>query len=101
MMSSRVPIVLYINSPEEVSPGVFEPVYTPLKIKAEQEQISQRRRDLASYEGRVITARFRVKSYLITGAVDKVLWGGSTYKVNQVLENVEDHDSIIEIGELV
>ncbi len=101
MRSTRCSIVLYYDSRQEVAKGVWENKLTPKTIKAQQEQIYQRRQDAAMLEGLVITARFKVRTENIEGDLKYVIWQGNKYKVNQVTENITNHFSTIEIGEMI
>lgn len=101
MRSTRVAITLFYNEPIEVEPGVWQDVLTSKKVKAEEEQIYQRRKDVAFAEGFVITARFRIRSNLFKGDLKYVEWQNKKYKVNTVFEELETHYTIIEIGQLV
>lgn len=101
MKSTRSAITLGYEVRNEVELGTFEPVLTEKKVKAEQEQIFQRRLDLAMQEGFVITARFRVRSNLIKGELKYVFWKGKKYKVNSMNEDSESHFTLIELGQLM
>jgi hypothetical protein len=87
----------------EVERGVWENQLISKKVKAEQEQIYQRRLDQATLEGLVITARFRIRSELIKGDLKYVSWKDpqKKYKVNSVNHYNESHFTVIEIGELI
>ncbi len=101
MKSTRCSITLYLDARQEVERGVWENKLTSKTVKAEQEQVYQRRRDTAMLEGFVITARFIIRAENISGELKYVGWQGNKYKVNQVTENVANHFSVIEIGEMI
>lgn len=101
MNASRTAITLAYDGRYEVENGVWEDEVVEKKVKAEQEQIFQRRLDQANLEGLVITARFRVRSILVKSDLKYVLWKGQKFKVNSVNQIIGTHDSIIEIGGLI
>lgn len=101
MKSTRVAITLFYNELVEIENGVWENSLTEKKVKAEEEQVYQKRRDMAFAEGFVITARFMIRSNLFHGDLKYVEWNGKKYKVNTVDEDSENHYTVIEIGELV
>lgn len=101
MKSTRCSIVLGYDERVEIEPGVWENNLVEKKIKAEQEQIYQRRLDLALQEGNVITARFRIRSNLIKSDLKYVAWQGNQYKVNNIYDDVDRHYTIIEIGQMI
>ena len=101
MNSKRTAITLGYDAREEIEKGVWENNLTEKKVKAYQENIFQSRLDKAFQEGFVIKARFRIRAFLVTGELKYVEWKGLQYKVNTVNEDLESHDVIIEIGELI
>ena len=101
MRSTRTAICLGYVERVEVEAGVFEDEVNEVKVKAEQQQVYQRRLDMAFVEGFKITARFIIRNNLITDGLKYVKWKGNKYKVNQIIENVENHLTTIEIGELL
>ncbi|EOT42749.1 DUF7253 family protein [Enterococcus dispar] len=101
MKSSRTAITIAYNRRVEVEAGVWENELVENKVKAEQQAIYQSRRDRALADKQTLTARFSVRSHLITTELDYVVWKGRKYKVNQAIENTDDHFTIIEIGELI
>lgn len=101
MMSTRTTITLGYTKREEVERGVWEDARRQNTVKAEEQQIFQSRKDRASLEGKVITARFEIRSHHIQGALNYVEWKNAKYKVNGIYPNNERHFTIIEIGELV
>ncbi|MBL1223731.1 phage head completion protein [Enterococcus sp. BWR-S5] len=102
MRLSRTAITISYTSREEVEAGVWENIESQKTIKAEQEQIYQRRIDQAQAEGLALTARFRIRSSFSSGIEIKyVEWKGARYKVSSVVNNIESHYMIIEIGEML
>jgi len=99
--STRVAITLFYNELVEMESGVWEDLLTSKKVKAEEEQIFQRRLDQAFAEGFVITARLSIRSNLFHGELKYVIWKGNKYKVNSVVVDPERHYTIIELGQLV
>lgn len=101
MKSTRVAIALFYNELVEFEPGVWEDTLIEKKVKAEEEQVYQRRMDMAFAEGFVITARFKIRSNLFQGDLKYVEWKNKKYKVNTVDVDPEAHYTIIEIGQLI
>lgn len=102
MRSSRTAITISYTTREEVEIGVWENVETKRTIKAEQEQLYQRRIDQAQAEGLTLTARFKIRSSFSSGIEIKyVEWKGARYKVSSVVNNIDSHYMIIEIGEML
>lgn len=100
MKSSRTAIILCYNERVEVEKGVFENQIFEKKVKAEKEKIFQRRLDKALADGQVITARFIIRSNLITDNLDYVIYQGKSYKVTVGSESESSHYTVIELGEL-
>lgn len=101
MKVARTAITLIFDNREEVKTGVWENKLTEKTVKAEQEQIFQRRLDKAMQEGFVINARFRVRSNVVADNLKYVFWKRKKYKVNRVNKDVTNHFAIIELGELI
>ncbi len=102
MRSSRTAITISYTTREEVEAGVWENVESEKTIKAEQEQLYQRRIDQAQAEGLALTARFKIRSNLASGIEIKyVRWKGDRYKVSSVVNNIESHYMVVEIGEML
>lgn len=101
MKSTRTAITLGYNERLEFEKGVFEDITKEVTVKAEQQQVYQRRLDVAMVEGFKITARFLIRNFKAKGNLKYVKYKGKKFKVNQVNENVENHFTTIEIGELL
>ncbi|HFU4203819.1 TPA: phage head-tail adapter protein [Streptococcus suis] len=101
MKSTRTSIMIAYVKRIEVEKGVFENELTERTVKAEQERIYQRRKDQARAEGRVLSARFKVRSNVVADELEYVTWKGNRYKVNSVEELIDSHYVAIELGELM
>lgn len=101
MKSTRTSITLAYDERQEIQPGVWENKLTEVTVKAQQEQIFQRRQDQLLLEGFVITARFLVREEHVQNDLKYVIWKGDKYKVNQVIKGIVNHFCVIEIGELI
>jgi len=101
-MERKAAIFLAYTERTETAPGVFENSETLLKVKADQEQVYQRRLEKAMADGLIVTARFKVRSELIpqTG-LNYVQYQGDKYKINFVQPQKNEHYTIIELGGLV
>lgn len=101
MKSNKYSIVLEYIERIEVVKGVWEDKITDKKVKAEKVQIYQRRLNEAMLEGLVITSRFRVRSEYINKNLKYIKFSDDKYKINSIHDNVKNHYSDIEIGEVV
>lgn len=101
MKSTRCSIQLEINVREEVEKGVFENSINYKTVKAEQEKIFQQRADQAKLQGLPINARFRIRGNYKTDDLDYVSFKGDRYKVLSVTPQLENHYTIIEIGQMM
>ena len=101
MKSSRTSLVITYNARVEIEPGVWENELVEKKVRAEQETIYQSRRDRLFLDKQLVTARFRVRSNLITQQLDYATYKGYRYKIHSVNEETDSHFSIIELGEML
>ena len=101
MKSSRTSLVIAYNARVEVEPGVWENELVEKKVRAEQETIYQSRRDRLFLDKQLVTARFRVRSNLITQQLDYATYKSDRYKIHSVNEETDSHFSIIELGEML
>ena len=101
MKSSRTSLVIAYNARVEVEPGVWENELVEKKVRAEQETIYQSRRDRLFLDKQLVTARFRVRSNLITQQLDYATYKDNRYKIHSVNEETDSHFSIIELGEML
>ena len=101
MKSTRTALTLGYTKREEVEKGVFENVEKTFKVRAEQEKIFQSRKDKAKAESLVITARFVIRQNLAIDTLKYVEWKADKYKVSSVTPNVDNHFTVIELGELI
>ena len=101
MKSSRTSLVIAYNTRVEVESGVWENELVEKKVRAEQETIYQSRRDRLFLDKQLVTARFRVRSNLITQQLDYATYKGDRYKIHSVNEETDSHFSIIELGDIL
>lgn len=101
MKSKRMAVTIAYNERKEVEKGVWEDALVEKEIKAEEQYILQRRRDVALLEAKPITYRLRVRENYVTHDLDYVSVKGKKYKVQSVYPEVDSHYCIIELGELV
>ena len=101
MKSNRLTIVLGYATRIEVASGVWEDEIVEKVVKAQREQIYQKRRDVAMQEGLVITDRLRIRSNLFEGTLKYVSTKGKKFKVNSVFEHTNSHEVVIELGSLM
>lgn len=102
MKSSRTSITLGYTEPIEIEEGVYENRQIEKKVKAEEINVFQARRDRYFADQLTLTARFEIRSGLLPDTtLNYVIWKGRKYKVNNATPNTDDHYAIIEIGELI
>lgn len=101
MRSTRCSITLEINVRKEVEKGVFENGIDKKTVKAEQEKVFQQRADQAKLQGLPINARFRIRGNFQTDDLDYVSFKNNRYKVLSVTPQLENHYTIIEVGQIM
>lgn len=101
MKSTRFVLKLGFNKRVEVEPGVWENEVTSKKVKAEQEHIFQQRVDQAKLQGTPINARFRIRGHYDEGSLDYVEFKDQRFKVLSITPQLENHYTVIELGELM
>ncbi|MBC1353906.1 phage head-tail adapter protein, partial [Listeria innocua] len=70
-------------------------------VKAQQQSIYQARKEKADLDGKPLTARFEIRGMVVKDNLNYILWRGDKYKVRSIYPNINDHFSVIEIGELI
>lgn len=101
MKTRKAQLVLYYTTREEVEPGVWEDVLKSQTVKATEESIFSRRRDLAMRDGLVLTARFAVRAHLVTDSFKYAELNGEKFKLHSVAKSLTAHETIVELGERV
>ena len=101
MKSNRLTIVLGYATRIEVASGVWEDEIVEKVVKAQRENIYQKRLDIAMQESLVITDRLRIRSNLFEGTLKYVSKKGKKFKVNSVIEDTSNHTVVIELGQLI
>ncbi|HAC4847874.1 TPA_asm: phage head-tail adapter protein [Listeria monocytogenes] len=101
MKSKRTAIILGYTTRIEVENGVWEDNIIEKKVKAQQQSIFQSRKEKAYLDGKPITARFEIRGMITNDNLNYVLWKGNKYKVRGIYPILDNHFSVIEIGELI
>ncbi|MCM0582791.1 phage head-tail adapter protein [Weissella diestrammenae] len=100
MKSTRTSVRIFYSEMVEVEPGVWEKEFTSKRVKAEQENVFQTRRDTALKDGMPISARFVIREDVSMNA-DYVEWKKSKYKIRSLVPDITSHFAVLELGELM
>lgn len=101
MKSTRFAVEIGYNERVEVEPGVWENSVVTKKVKAEEERVFQQRSDQAKLQGMTINARFRIRGHYDDGSLEYVVFHGKRFKVLSATPQIENHYTVIELGELM
>lgn len=99
MKTGKTQLKLYYTERVEIEPGIWEDKLKFQTVKATEQTIYARRRDLAMRDGIVLTARFTVRAHLVTDDFKYAEFNGYNFKLHNVERSITAHETIIELGE--
>jgi hypothetical protein len=93
-------LTLAFNNRTEVEKGVWEDNLILKDVKAIQTKIFQSRQDQAKLNSLIINGRFEVRGNYTNMNLEYVTWKHQNYKIHNIVFDINDQKTIIEIGAL-